>query len=139
VQKYYVKNRSFARADKELKDSINRFKKKEGDALYHVSDVLVQSQADYIFKVARQKKLPTMFGRSAWAARGSLAGYGPNNFEMGRQAASLVDKILKGARPENLPIERAKKFDLFINLRTASVIGITVPRDVLSRADKVIR
>jgi len=125
--------------DKELKDSINRFKKKEGDALYHVSDVLVQSQADYIFKVARQKKLPTMFGRSAWAARGSLAGYGPNNFEMGRQAASLVDKILKGARPENLPIERAKKFDLFINLRTASVIGITVPRDVLSRADKVIR
>jgi putative ABC transport system substrate-binding protein len=125
--------------DKELKDSIKRFKKKEGDAFYHVSDVLVQSQADFIFRVARQKKLPTMFGRSAWAARGSLAGYGPNNFEMGRQAASLVDKILKGARPENLPIERAKKFDLFINLRTASVIGITVPRDVLSRADKIIR
>ena len=125
--------------DKELKDSLNRFKKKEGDAFYHVSDVLVQSQADFIFRVARQKKLPTMFGRSAWAARGSLAGYGPNYFEMGRQAASLVDKILKGARPENLPIERAKKFDLFINLRTASIIGITVPPEVLSRADKIIR
>ncbi len=125
--------------DKELKDSINRFKKLEGDAIYHVSDLLVQSQANFIFRVARRKKLPTMFGSSAWAARGSLAGYGPNDFEMGRQAASLVDQILKGARPENLPIERAKKFDLFINLRTASVIGITVPRDVLSRADKVIR
>jgi len=125
--------------DKELKDSINRFKKREGDAFYHVSDVLVQSQADFIFKVARQKKLPTMFGRSAWAIRGSLAGYGPNYFEMGRQAASLVDKILKGARPENLPIERAKKFDLFINLRTASVIGITIPPEVLKQADKIIR
>ncbi len=125
--------------DKELKDSLNRFKKKEGDALYHVSDVLVQSQADFIFKVARQKKLPTMFGRSAWATRGSLAGYGPNYFAMGRQAASLVDKILQGARPENLPIERAKKFDLFINLRTASVIGITIPPEVLKQADKIIR
>ncbi len=133
VAEYPIKN------DKELKDSINRFKKREGDAIYHVSDVLVQSQAKVIFRVARQKKLPTMFGRSAWAARGSLAGYGPNNFEMGRQAASLVDKILKGARPENLPIERAKKFDLFINLRTASIIGIKVPPEVLSRADKVIR
>jgi len=125
--------------DKELKDFIHSFKKKKGDAIYHVSDVLVQSQADFIFRVARQKKLPTMFGRSAWAARGSMAGYGPNNFEMGRQAASLVDKILKGARPENLPIERAKKFDLFINLRTASVIGIKIPPEVLSRADRVIR
>ncbi len=125
--------------EEELKDSINRFKKRESDAIYHVSDVLVQSQADFIFRVARQKKLPTMFGRSVWAARGSLAGYGPNNFEMGRQAASIVDKILKGARPENLPIERAKKFELFINLRTASLLGITVPPAVLSRADKVIR
>lgn len=125
--------------DKELKDSINRIKKREGDAIYHVSDELVQSQTEIIFSVARQKKLPTMFGGSAWAARGSLAGYGPNHFEMGRQAASLVDKILKGARPENLPIERAKKFDLFINLRTASIIGIKVPPEVLSRADNVIR
>ncbi len=125
--------------DKDLKDSINRIEKREGDAIYHVSDVLVESETQIIFRVARQKKLPTMFGESAWAARGSLAGYGPNYFEMGRQAASLVDKILKGARPENLPIERARKFDLIINLRTASIIGIRVPPDVLSRADNVIR
>lgn len=125
--------------EKELKDSLNRIKKQEGDAIYHISDELVQSQTDIIFSVARQKKLPTMFGGSSWAARGSLAGYGPNHFEMGRQAASLVDKILKGARPENVPIERAKKFDLFINLRTASIIGIRVPQEVLSRADNIIR
>jgi len=123
----------------ELKGFFNHFKKRAGDALYHVSDILVQSQADFVFKIARQKKLPTMFGRAAWAAKGSLVGYGPNYYEMGRQAASVIDKILKGARPENLPIERAKKFDLFINLRTARVIGITVPREVLKRADKVIR
>ena len=126
-------------SDKELKTALSRFKKKEGDALYHVSDILVQSQADYIFKMARQKKLPTIFGRSVWATRGSLAGYGPNNHEMGRQAAYLIDKILKGAKPGELPIERAKKFDLYINLRTAKVIGVTIPREVLSRADKVIR
>ncbi len=125
--------------DRELKDSLSRIKRQEGDAIYHVSDELVQSQTEIIFSVARQKKLPTMFAGSAWAARGSLAAYGPNHFEMGRQAASLVDKILKGARPENLPIERAKKFDLFINLRTASIIGIKVPAEVLSRADNVIR
>lgn len=125
--------------EKELKDTINRIKKREGDAIYHISDELVQSQTDIIFSVARQKKLPTMFGGSAWAAKGSLAGYGPNHFEMGRQAASLVDRILKGARPGNLPIERPKKFDLFINLRTASIIGIRVPPDVVSRADNVIR
>ena len=80
-----------------------------------------------------------MFGRVAWAARGSLAAYGPNYYEMGRQAASLVDKILKGARPENLPIVRAKKFDLYINLRTANIIGVAVPPEVLQRADRVIR
>ena len=126
-------------SDKELKSSLSRFKKKEGDAFYHVSDILVQSQAEFIFKTARQKKLPTMFGRSVWATRGSLAGYGPNNLEMGRQAASLVDRILKGAKPGELPIERAKKFDLYINLRTAKVIGISISREVLSRADKAIR
>jgi putative ABC transport system substrate-binding protein len=125
--------------EKDLKDSISRLEKREGDAIYHVSDVLVESETQIIFRVARQKKLPTMFGESAWAARGSLAGHGPNYFEMGRQAASLVDKILKGARPANLPIERARKFDLFINLRTASIIGIRVPPEVLSRADHVIR
>jgi putative ABC transport system substrate-binding protein len=133
VAKYPISN------DKDLKDSINRLEKREGDAIYHVSDVLVESESQFIFKVARQKKLPTMFGESAWATRGSLGGYGPNYFEMGRQAASLVDKILKGAKPENLPVERAKKFDLFINLRTASIIGIRVPPGVLSRADNVIR
>jgi len=127
------------RTGKDLMIAMNRFKKREGDAFYHVSDDLVENEAESIFKVARQKKLPTMFGRVAWAARGSLAAYGPNYYEMGRQAASLIDKILKGERPENLPIERAKKFDLFINLRTANIIGVTVPPEVLKRADRVIR
>ncbi len=127
------------RTGKDLMIALNRFKKRQGDAFYHVSDDLVENEAESIFKVARQKKLPTMFGRVAWAARGSLVAYGPNYYEMGRQAASLIDKILKGARPENLPIELAKKFDLFINLRTANIIGVAVPPEVLKRADRVIR
>ncbi|NIO11701.1 MAG: hypothetical protein GTO40_28245 [Deltaproteobacteria bacterium] len=126
-------------SDRELKSSLTRFDKENGDGIYHVSDILVQSQADFIFSMARQKRLPTMFGRSEWANRGSLAGYGPNNEEMGRQAASLIDKILKGAKPGDLAIEPAKKFDLYINLRTAKVIRVSVPREVLRKADKVIR
>lgn len=123
----------------ELRISMSRMEKREGDAFYHVSDDLVESQAQFIFKVARQTRLPTMFGRVAWAAEGSLAAYGPNYYQMGRQAASLVDKILKGAKPQDLPIVLANKFDLFINLRTANIIGVTIPPEVLKQADKVIR
>ncbi|MEE8075853.1 MAG: ABC transporter substrate-binding protein [Candidatus Binatia bacterium] len=123
----------------ELKITVTGVQKREGDALYYVSDSLVGSQAKFIFKVARRKKLPTMFDRAAWAAKGSLAAYGPNYYLMGRQAASLVDKILKGAMPQNLPVEQANKFDLAINLRTASIIGVTIPLEVVKRADKVIR
>jgi putative tryptophan/tyrosine transport system substrate-binding protein len=123
----------------ELKKSFENLQKEEGDALFHIPDDLVESEADFIFQTARQKKLPTMFNEEHWAIKGALGAYGPSYYEMGRQAAGLVDKILKGQKPENLPVELARKFDLVINMRTANAIGLTIPPEVLKKADRVIR
>ncbi|HEV8342011.1 MAG TPA: ABC transporter substrate-binding protein [Candidatus Binatia bacterium] len=123
----------------ELKKSLASLQKEEGDAFFHVADDLVEGEADFIFDTARQKKLPTMFNEELWAIKGALSSYGPSYYQMGRQAAGLVDKILKGQKPENLPVEPAKKFDLAINLRTANVLGLTIPPEVLKKADRVIR
>ena len=80
-----------------------------------------------------------MFSEESWVTKGGLAGYSPNYYQMGRQAARLADKILKGAKPKDLPIERAGKFDLVLNLRTANAVGISIPSETLKRADRVIR
>lgn len=133
VERYAVKS------SEELKKSVGALQKKEEDALFHVADDLVEGEADFIFETARQKGLPTMFNEEIWAIKGALAGYGPSYYEMGRQAARLADKILKGAKPQDLPVEAASKFDLVINFRTARTIAVDLSREILKKADKVIR
>jgi putative ABC transport system substrate-binding protein len=123
----------------ELKTSFENLEKGPGDALFQVPDNLIESETDFIFRTARQKKLPTMFDEEMWAIRGALGAYGPSHYQMGRQAAGFVDKILKGQKPENLPVEPASKYDLVINFRTANAIGLTIPPDMLKKADRVIR
>ena len=123
----------------ELKKSVSALQKREGDAFFHVPDDLIESQADFIFEAARQKGWPTMFNEDSWVAKGGLAGYGPNYYQMGRQGARIAGKILKGTKPKDLPVEKAGKFDLVINLRTANAIGLSIPPEVLKRADRVIR
>jgi putative ABC transport system substrate-binding protein len=127
------------KSNEELKTSLGNLQSGAGDALFQVPDNLVDSEADFIFQTARQKKLPTMFNEEPWAIKGALGAYGPSAYQMGRQAAGLVDKILKGQKPENLPVEPARKFDLIINFRTANAIGLTIPPDMLKKADRVIR
>ena len=90
----------------ELKTSFENLEKGPGDALFQVPDNLIESETDFIFRTARQKKLPTMFDEEMWAIRGALGAYGPSHYQMGRQAAGFVDKILKGQKPENLPWNR---------------------------------
>jgi putative ABC transport system substrate-binding protein len=80
-----------------------------------------------------------MFNEESWAIRGALAAYGPSYLDMGRRAAALIDRILKGAAPAALPIERATKFDLTLNYRTGTFIGFQFSPAMLKRADKVIR
>jgi putative ABC transport system substrate-binding protein len=123
----------------ELKVTVDKLQTGNRQAIFHVPDDLVESQADFIFETARQKKLPTMFNTESWVIKGALAAYGPSYYEMGRQAARMVDAILKGREPRALPVEHVAKFDLTLNYRTASFIGLTLPQELLKRAEKIIR
>jgi putative tryptophan/tyrosine transport system substrate-binding protein len=123
----------------EFKSSLNQMETKPGDAIFQIADDLVESQASVLLDEAKKRKMATMFHEELWASKGSLAAYGPNYYEMGRQAADLVQNILKGAQPKDLAVAHANKFDLAINLRTASSIGLKIAPGVLKQADKVIR
>ena len=123
----------------ELKVTVGKLQTGNRQAIFHIPDDLVESQADGIFETARQKKLPTMFNTESWVIKGALAAYGPSYYEMGRQAARMVDAILKGRKPGSLPVEHVSKYDLTLNYRTANFIGVTLPRDLLKRAEKIIR
>ena len=124
---------------REFKSSLIQMEVNAGDAIFQIADDLVESQGSVLLEEAKKRKMATMFHSEIWASKGSLAAYGPNYYEMGRQAADLVQKILKGAHPKDLAVAHAKKFDLAINLRTAGSIGVKVPPELLKKADKVIR
>jgi putative ABC transport system substrate-binding protein len=127
------------KAADELRATFGALQPRNHDALFHVPDDLFEGEAANIIQVARQKRLPSMFSEEVWALNGALAAYGPSYLEMGRQAARLVDKILKGTKPGSLPIERAAKFDLTLNYRTANFIGLRLAPELLKKADRVIR
>jgi putative ABC transport system substrate-binding protein len=123
----------------ELKTTLGSLQAEKSMAIFQVADELVETEAEFLFATARQKKLATMFNEESWVIAGALAAYGPNYFEMGRQAARLAQRILKGERPELLSIERATKFDLTLNYRTATFIGVNLPSALIKQANRVIR
>jgi putative ABC transport system substrate-binding protein len=90
-------------------------------------------------ELAATSLLPTMHNIRAYVEAGGLMAYGPNTPDLRRRAAVYVDKILKGAKPADLPIEQPTKFELVINLKTAQALGLTMPPSVLFQADEVIR
>lgn len=109
------------------------------DALFSVADRLITSQRKQILEFGVKSKIPTMFDAAPAVEAGALMAYGPSRAEVSRRAAVYVDKILKGTKPSDLPVEQPTKFELIINLRTAKQIGLTIPPNVLVRADRVIR
>ena len=107
-------------------------------ALLVLQDALANQHRKEIVDFAIQKRLPSMFKEKEWAMAGGLMSYGENLPSMYRRAAYFVDKIFKGAKPDDLPVEQATKFDLVINLSTARKIGLTIPDSILGLADDVI-
>jgi putative ABC transport system substrate-binding protein len=104
-----------------------------------VTESIFQLYAGQIAKLAIKHRLPSISEVPEFAEAGGLIQYGLSISDLGRQSAVYVDKILKGAKPGDLPVERPTKFEFFINLKTAKAIGLTVPHEVLMRAEKVIK
>src|SRR5215475_13776436 len=108
------------------------------DALYVVGDPLANVNRVRINTFALVARLPTIYVQREYVEAGGLMSYGPNFPNMFRRAADYVDKILRGAKPADLPVEQPTKFDLVINLVTARALGLEVPPTLLARADEVI-
>jgi putative ABC transport system substrate-binding protein len=112
--------------------------KGKADALYVVSDALIAANHTLITTLALSARLPTILSYGDYVEAGGLMSYGPNYANLFRRAADMVDKILRGTKPGDIPVERPSKFELVINLSTARAIGLRVPSTVLARADEVI-
>jgi putative ABC transport system substrate-binding protein len=112
--------------------------KGRAEALYTTGDPLVNAQRLRINTFSLVARLPTMFSQQQYLETGGLMSYGPNFLDLNRRAADYVDKILRGAKPADLPVEQPTKFDLAINLITARALGLTMPPTLLTRADEVI-
>jgi putative ABC transport system substrate-binding protein len=109
------------------------------NGLITVTGVLLTRYAKQIADLAIKNRMPSMYERIEYAAAGGLVSYSANDAESFRRAAYYVDKILKGAKAADLPVEQPTKFELVINLKTAKQIGVTIPPNVLARADRVIK
>lgn len=113
---------------------------KDGTQAFAVEgDPYVYTYASHLIDFASRQRLPAIYDNRLFADSGGLISYGPNLPSLHRRAAEYVDKILKGAKPADLPFEQPSKFELVINLKTAKALGLTVPKSVLLRADEVIR
>ncbi len=100
---------------------------------------MVSAHRTSIAELAVKNRLPVIYRDSSFVEAGGLMTYGVNQSDLDHRAATYVDKILKGAKPADLPVEQPKKFELIINLKAAKQIGLTIPPNVLARADRVIR
>jgi putative ABC transport system substrate-binding protein len=100
---------------------------------------LFSSNQKLIVSLAVKRRIPAIYTREEFVDSGGLMSYGADQDEPFKRIAMMIDKLLKGAKPAELPVERPTKFDLVINLRTAKQIGLTIPPQVLARADRVIK
>jgi len=128
-----------AQEPKELERAVSGLMERRIQALVVFPDGMFQSQTSQIVALAARNRLPAVYGLREFVEAGGLMAYGANLAKMHRQlSASLVDKILRGAQPANLPVAQPTEFDLLINLKTAKALGLTIPPSLLQRADQVI-
>jgi putative ABC transport system substrate-binding protein len=127
------------RTDKGLEDALHTVVKNRADALLVTPNPFFGSRRQEIIDFAERNKLPTIYGSATFVNAGGLMSYGHNPQDTWRRAAVYVDKILKGAKPADLPVQQATKFEFIINLKAAKQIGLTIPVRVLERANQVIK
>ena len=123
----------------DLEKAFSMITKSRAEALLIPRSPLVRTHATRITEFVEKRRLPTMYDDRLFVEAGGLMSYGTSTLDFYRRAAYYVDKILKGTKPADLPVEQPMNFELVINLKTAKQIGLTIPPNVLARADKVIR
>jgi putative tryptophan/tyrosine transport system substrate-binding protein len=123
----------------ELESAFKAARANRVNGLIIASSAWTNLHRNKIINFASQYRLPAMYPRTIYVRHGGLMSYGPNLLPMYRRTAYYVDRILKGAKPSDLPVERPMAAELAINLETAKEIGLTIPPEVLQRADKVIK
>ena len=122
----------------EFGTAFSAMKRERADGLVLFADSMFGTHRARIFDLAAQSRLPAIFWESRFAAAGALMSYGTSYPDLFRSAAVYVDKILKGAKPADLPVEQPTKFELVINLKTSKALGLTIPQSILMRADEII-
>jgi ABC-type uncharacterized transport system substrate-binding protein len=127
------------RGPNDIETGFRAASKERADAVLVLGSAVLSSQRKQVADLAVKSRLPAMYARRESVEDGGLVFYGPSYTDLFRRAATYVDKILKGAKPADLPVEQPKKFELIINLNAAKQIGLTIPPSVLARADKVIK
>jgi putative ABC transport system substrate-binding protein len=127
-----------AKGPDDLDKAFGAMSRARVDGLILLPSAMFSSERRRIADLAAQHRLPTMFFFREFAEAGGLVSYGPNFVELWQRAAAYVDRILKGARPSDLPVEQPTRVELVINLKTAKVLGLTIPPSLLLRADQVI-
>ncbi len=128
-----------ARAPGDFAPAFSAMTKDRAGALITLTSPMFFAERSRIVELAAKSRLPTIYGAKEYAEAGGLMAYGPSLRENWRRAATYVDKILKGAKPADLPIEQPTKFELVINLKAAKALGLTIPQSLLRRAGEVIQ
>src|SRR5262245_5012531 len=127
------------RAPEDFARAFDTAIKQRADAVLVANDTLTQTNSRRIVDLSAKHRLPCIFASREFVDAGGLMAYGPHFADLYRRAATYVDKILKGAKPADLPVEQPTKFELVINLRTAKALGLTIPQTLLLQADQVIQ
>ena len=122
----------------EIEGAISALAAEPNGGLIALASSLIVVKRDLIISLANKSRLPAIFAFRYFAEAGGLVAYGVDNLDLYRRAASYVDRILKGEKPNDLPVQEATKFQLVINLKTAKALGLTIPKSLLSTADEVI-
>ena len=127
------------KAPDEIESALDAAKKQRADALVQIQAAFLEPHQQRITDLAAKYRLPVMYNDRDNVEAGGLISYGPDRADMNRRVAAIVDKILKGRKPADIPVEQPMKFELIVNLKTAKQIGLTIPPNVLARADRVIK